>query len=226
MKIACGQYPNPSDMRERYNFQLTYNGEGCFPFTWTDYRGGALDEPRRGPQTQELIRDLKAADGILLFCDCEMMVAGDGEAADQIGRMMSIVGDLVDEVTEESLATLAGLVSTVAVSEYVLGSIIPVSCGVNTENVQVPVLFCLHIGIVVLVNSLIEKIEEHTAKKELFDSQVGLIDEIGSWWRDEPSFSDLAVREVQQALEAYEKVERLRPPAEALGGYLEELLTF
>ena len=134
--------------------------------------------------------------------------------------------DLVEELTGESLAPLVGLASTVAASQYVVGSIIPVSCGVSAENVQVPVLFCLHIGIVALANSLIEKIEEHAAKKELYESQVGLLDELGSWWRDEPSYSDLAVREVQKALEFYEKVEGLRPPAEALGAYLEELLTF
>ena len=43
-RIHRGLYPPPTNQRDRYSFDLCYQGRSCFPFTLIDYRGTALFE--------------------------------------------------------------------------------------------------------------------------------------------------------------------------------------
>src|SRR5438445_106474 len=70
-RILAGRYPLPSQQRQQYDFSLHYQNKAFFPFQWIDYRGGALDERSDNIETQRLSRDLKEADGIMIFCDSD-----------------------------------------------------------------------------------------------------------------------------------------------------------
>src|SRR5260221_12961972 len=70
--IRQGRYPAPTTQRALYDFSLLFQGNAVFPFQWVDYRGGALLERKeRSEQAQQLIREMKEADGIILFCDAD-----------------------------------------------------------------------------------------------------------------------------------------------------------
>lgn len=242
--LASGRYPSPSDQRAEYDFVLTYEGEDFFPFTWLDYRGGALGEHRGSEQTRQLVEDLKEADGILVFCDSELLARGPG-AARPIGRITALVtqalasferpvplgivltkADLVDELDDEKVAPIRGLADAIAASERVLGTVIPVACGRQPMDVQAPVLFILHFGIMYLASSMVEAINEHVARKESFEQRSGFWDEIVSAFKGEPTWSRLAEVELAQAREIAEKLDILEAPVKALKAYLKDLPIF
>ena len=71
-QIHYGTYPEATMQRGQYDFLLRYEGKTAYPFTWVDYRGGALRELRDSFETQQLMQELKEAEGIVMFCDAAM----------------------------------------------------------------------------------------------------------------------------------------------------------
>jgi hypothetical protein len=243
-KLASGEYPGPSDQRAEYDFVLTYEDEDFFPFQWLDYRGGALGEHRSGDQTKQLVDDLQDADGILVFCDCQQLARGPA-AARPIGRITTLLGqaltslerpvplgivltkaDLVDEIDAEVRAPLQGLISAITASERLLGTIIPIACGREPMNVQVPVLYILHCGISLMASFMDALVEHHRERQKNFQQRSGFLDDLTSAILGERTYRELAAAELAQMEEINEQLDILREPAEALEAYLEGLETF
>ena len=88
--IQKGKYPLPTDQRSEYKFNLRYQGKDVFPFTWADYRGGAIIQKQDSEQAQLLLEDLKKTDGIMMFCDADALARGNIRS-NQLGRMTTLI---------------------------------------------------------------------------------------------------------------------------------------
>ena len=175
--IQRGAYPPPTALKSSCDFYLKYDGRRFFPFTWSDYRGGALTERSNSEDARKLVRDLSKCDGILVFCDSEQAASRRGADRD-IRRMTSLIGealsqlkrpipigivftkyDLVEEIDEHMWASVEGLCQVVDASENFAGVVIPVACGSRPENIELPLLFLLYCGVALTHDALVEQME-------------------------------------------------------------------
>lgn len=242
--IRRGSYPPPTAVKSSYDFYLKYDGRRFFPFTWSDYRGGALTERSSSDDARQLVRDLSKCDGILVFCDAEQAASRRGAGRD-IRRMTNLIGealsqikrpipigivftkcDLVeetDECIERMRASVEGLDQVVDVSEYLVRAVIPVACGPKPENIELPLLFLLYCGVALMYDALEERIEEYTHEGEHYDREADehpirdFIDRIFG-----ESDSDRAVEAYDRAEQKLAELEPLIEPCNSLGQYLEE----
>ena len=243
-RIHAGSYPAATDQRAKYDFTLIYKGASCFSFTWLDFRGGVLDERRDSTDSSKFHKDLVTADAILLFCDAT--VSSERHVRRQIGRMNQMVSGAVREIEHpmplgivltkmdcaadsafgEIERKLDGLISAVSASETVVGSLLPVACGRRSWNVELPVLFTLHFGIVSQVGHLSRAIKEREQARQKYESRRGLFDEIWSLIVSEPSWGDLAAAAARDIMVQYNVLQPLLKPAQALEHHLNQLHTF
>lgn len=94
---SAGEYPSPTDVRQEYAFSLTLHGRSVLPFTWVDYRGGALyDSGGSQSQLDTLIEDLREADAVLIFLDGPKLLSPAGDDGVDVGRLTSILGAIAD----------------------------------------------------------------------------------------------------------------------------------
>lgn len=241
-EIEQGRYPAPTDQRSEYNFSLQFQKKDIFPFTWADYRGGAIRETRDSEQAQLLQKDLQEADGILMFCDCQAMVKRNPRR-NQIGRMSALItnglknldrpiglavvltkADLVDRLDDDDLKPLEGLAKAVEVSELIASRIIPVACGTETVNVQIPPLFVLYIGVYLQANHLAKEIEEHRKKAEYYERKTyglgGFLEELWDTLQGNTTYREMAQQRLEKAAIKYKDLEAFVEPVKALGKYL------
>lgn len=190
-QIQDGTYPAATMQRGQYNFLLRYWGKNAFPFTWIDYRGGALRERSDSAETQQLIRELKEATGIILFCDAAM-TSGRLKIQSQFGRMMNLVQraiqdddsptiiviaftkiDMVDELSDDLAGPAINLMEMIHSSEQHVGTITSIACNEQFfVNVEIPALFILHFGI--MFEALVHFIrKDHYQKEEKRLQQAG-----------------------------------------------------
>lgn len=243
--IQTGKYPDLTDQRSEYDFNLRHKTKEILDFSWADYRGGAITASTKDEQTNLLITDLKSADGIMMFCDCDALVRND-HRSNQIGRMATLVNqalqnvdhiiclgviftkvDMVRQISDNHFSYFQGLISAINASQYVLGSFIPVSCGSPFINVPMPLLFTLY-GSVILKLAILEKeVKAHYANAEYWIEKSkgfsGFLRWVGDSWNGSTTDEQMAVNEYQKSVEKYEKHQALVEPVQALVDYVQKL---
>jgi Double-GTPase 1 len=237
--IRMGTYPPTTVQRDDYEFCLKYQGKEKLKFTWADYRGGTLIERSQGnEQVELLLHDLKQADGIMLFCDSDALANGNLRAI-QLGRMTSLVGralqevnrtisltiiltkaDLLTSFNSALLSPFVSLVDTINASPWVSGCFIPISCGVRSLNIPMPLLFTLESAVRAQSVAASIAAEQHRKRaQEWIDKSRG-IDGFARWvsdkWQGWSSDRELAASQTQQAIKQYQIYESIRAPAQAL----------
>ncbi|MBW4596221.1 MAG: GTPase domain-containing protein [Brasilonema angustatum HA4187-MV1] len=241
-KIKQNKYPAPTDQRHEYQFYLQYQGKDIFPFTWADYRGGAIRETQDSEQARLLQKDLQQADGVLIFCDCQALVQKDARR-NQIGRMAALItnalrnierpiglaivltkADLVDELSEDDLKPFEGLAKAIKVSEHITSMMIPITCGPEPMNVQIPLLFVLYIGVYLQANYLAKEINEHQQMAEYYEKQTygfgGFVQELWDIFQGNTTYREMSQESLEKAIAKYNELEPLIEPVEALQTYL------
>lgn len=241
-EIKRSKYPAPTDQRSEYKFYLQYQNKDIFPFTWADYRGGAIRETQDSEQARLLQKDLQQADGILIFCDCQALVRRDLRR-NQIGRMTALTtnalrnldrpialaviltkADLVNELDEEDLKPLEGLAQAVKNSEFIASKMIPVACGSNSINVEIPLLFVLYIGVYLRAAYLAKEIEGYREMAEYYESKTfgvgGFLREVWDTVQGNTTYREMAQAKIEKAIAKYKELEAFVEPVEALGKYL------
>ena len=216
-----------------------------FPFQWVDYRGGALLERKESSeQAQQLIRELKEADGIILFCDADPKVRT--RIRSQIARMTALVTwalksseipttiaavftktDLVEEIDDELVGYVSGLFDAIYSSKMHVGTVLPIACGKEMVNPEAPVLFALHFGIVfqaILLSLQIEEwkqIEQHYEAKG--ETMSGIVGNLFKSMVGATTTYDYARVARRLAEEKKREIDKLEKPANLLEAYLEDV---
>lgn len=243
--IRVGKYPLSTDQRNEYAFHLRYKGTNVLQFSWSDYRGGAIRETQDSEQAKLLIQDLKAANGIMLFCDCNAIAIGNTRS-NQIGRMIALAShalqdleepisigiiltkvDLVTKFTEQFINPFQGLIDAINASELVTGALIPIACGTQLCNVPMPLLFVLESTVSSQANSLRQSFEKHTSQAEFFEKSSkgleGIFDWISSKASGVATNKKMAASEKEKAMETLREFESIKKPAESLTRYIQKL---
>jgi GTPase SAR1 family protein len=239
--IRAGIYPVPSLQRQRYDFSLLYKREVFFPFIWMDYRGGALLEHSSSAEAAQLVKDLRDADGIVIFCDSDPKEGQ--KVIRQVNRMMQFVGqslqdrvnpatitivftkcDLTNRPDDELFAPTLNLVETISRSESVVGTIIPVACGRKAVNVDLPVLFTLCLGVLLERRLLAKRVEYYQDREKRYDQEGSTLDgffgNFGRMWRGEETTWKQATDARKSAQENLNKIQALVKPSEQLAKYI------
>ena len=247
--IRGGSYPPGTDRPDAYHFILRHESRDVLEFRWQDYRGGALLERSSSEEARELSADLAAADGIVIFVDAPALERNDPLAHHRVRRLVLLTTNSLqdrEKLTPVVLAftkfdlvqapgepmplveTFLPLMTAVAESTIVHGTLVPVACGPEPANVVVPVLWCLHIGIRARAAELFAAAAALAAAATSARSQISLWDWAASWLTDVPTWGDIARGHERSATEEIEKIRPLVEPAERLGDLFghADLLTF
>lgn len=244
--IRSGTYPSATSHRDEYKFLLRYQGKDVLEFVWADYKGGAITEKKQSSEQAALLeKDLKEADGIMMFCDCDAL-ARDNARGLQIGRMTAMVGraiqdldhpfalsiiltktDLISRFEEPLIKPFSGLMGAINASEWVWGAFIPIACGIQSVNVPMPLLFTLHASVILQAAVAAKQTEQYYKLsmewKERSQGLSGFIRMAGAVWNGNPTDYQLATCAMQKAAEAYQQYEAIKEPAETLVKYVGKL---
>jgi GTPase SAR1 family protein len=164
--LLRGNYPAPSDRRHEYSLTLRHSASALLDFTWKDYRGGALRDRSTVDDTRQLLADLTNADAIVLFLD-SVDLQNSASARMKIRNLTTVVfqalenrtgttpivitltkSDLIDESRiDQMLSPFDSFIQAIRTQENVIGTLVPVACGLEPSNVVLPVLFCLYFGV-------------------------------------------------------------------------------
>ncbi|MBX6383100.1 MAG: hypothetical protein IRZ07_09025 [Microbispora sp.] len=246
--IRWGRYPQPSDHRAVFDLVLRHGGRDIYPFTWRDYRGGALNEHvSDSPQAAELHEDLKAADAILMFADAHRLATdsrGHREArrivshvqrALEVPRTGSVVVlvlltkcDLVDfgrpSVGDSVTAPFGELLNAIDSDEQAVGGLIPVACGPRPLNIELPVLLCLYYGLMNRVTVLQSVINDHIRDARDRAGRDTLLNRWISRAVGEESHADRVNALWHAAKQEYDRLVPLLDPARHLKRYLDRAM--
>jgi GTPase SAR1 family protein len=244
--IRSGTYPSATSHRDEYKFILRYQGKDVLEFVWADYKGGAIKEKKQSSDQAALLeKDLKEADGIMMFCDCSALARDDVRSV-QIGRMTSLVSraiqdldhpfalsiiltktDLISRFEEPLIKPLKGLIDAINVSEWVSGAFIPIACGIQSVNVPMPLLFTLHASVILQALVSVSQIEHYynqsLAWKEKSQGVSGFFRWAGDVWNGSATDKQMSEYAIQKAAEEYKKYEIIKEPAETLAKYVDKL---
>ncbi|MBD2134038.1 hypothetical protein H6F47_16765 [Sphaerospermopsis sp. FACHB-1094] len=243
--IAHGNYPSATDQRGEYDFFLQHQGKDILAFRWADYRGGAIKEKQSSEQASLLINDLREADGIMMFCDCDALMRGDIRA-NEIRRMTTLVTqalrdvekpislaiilsktDKISHFQEKIISPFEGLISVINASKWVIGAFIPIACGNQFMNVPIPLLSALYSAVYLqayVAQALAQKSYDKAIQwQQKSQGMGGFIRWVGDKWNGNPTDEELAQQEFAAYLEHSEKLEFIKDPVLALANYLENI---
>jgi hypothetical protein len=163
--VRQGVYPASTQARGVYQFELHHDGQPVLPFSWVDYRGGALYDTTSSAALRELLADIRGADSLLVFCATES-VPEEPPPATQISRVNALLASAAEGIVRDMpfvvvltkadkrvaadrdlKRALAGLRELVAADDHLIGTVVRVACGRRLIHVVRPVLFVLHHGL-------------------------------------------------------------------------------
>ena len=73
-RLSEGIYPDGTDVRDIYEFELRHNNEDVLRFNWMDYRGGVLSE-RGNSELEQVVDQIVKADALMVFIDTPRFVS-------------------------------------------------------------------------------------------------------------------------------------------------------
>jgi len=242
--IKRGYYPDATAIRSEYGFYLYHQGSNIFPFRWVDYRGGDVYERSDNEQAKMLHQDLLNANGVIVFVDCPTLASGNIRKSG-IQRLINLLSvtlkeishsipvaivltkvDMVSNLGEREVNVLNPLIESMSAGDNIVGTIIPVACGTEMTNVEIPLLFNLFIGIRLELARLSELVKEHVREAEYYRDKENIFVWIGRKLEGRSTYSELANNEIDRARSKYYALQKLEPSAEALEKYLEECPIF
>lgn len=243
--ITISTYPSPTSIRNEYDFYLQYQGQDIFPFSWSDYRGAAIRDRTDEEQSQQLIAELQAADGIMLFCDCEALSASKMKAKNEIRRInyllnqalisierpisLAIVLTKADKLTrfDEHLFTpFEGTIGTINSSDLVSAAFIPIACGQRFMNVPLPLLVALCSAVFYQAYVAENLVRHHLQVYEELNQDRSLSTALSNAWHGMTgglTTAQKATVELQKAQDMYRIFEYIKPPVTALLQYLDKV---
>jgi hypothetical protein len=121
-----------------------------------------------------------------------------------------------DSVIEAAFQPYEQLLEAVARSDSAVGNAVPVACGPQPVNVEVPVLLCLYVGLLSRAATLQATIENNLAQAKHWADRDTLSDRFISWLSGVKSNAEIGASYFQQAMAEYARLEPLIEPAQRL----------
>jgi hypothetical protein len=248
-RLLGGTYPAPSDRRATYGFTLNYQQSPMLDFMWRDYRGGALTElSDESSQASQLRADLASADGVVILIDSTQLA----DRAHARAKLRPVIAAAVRVLTERTTVTpvvialtkwdlvagreddvvavagevLGDLVGAMRASESVHGCLVEIACGAAPLNVELPVLWCIHIG--VLAHFYAVAWEAHVSEQRAAAAAQdrGMLKDLGKWLNGQPTSTQEQRFHQVEAARRRAYLEPIVEPADRLGALFADVVTF
>jgi hypothetical protein len=233
--IANDRYPPPTSRHAEYDFTLSFQGRTVSAFTWNDYRGGALMERSSSPDTGRLLKEISAADAVVVFADAYELAttpASHQDAYELTDLMQRAIADghakpLVLAFTKADLIRTTEqwavaiepfeqVMRAMDTSTRVKGTAVTIACGAQPKAVQVPVLWCLSNGLTNRVQALRADVAYHQKQANYHASRDTLGNRVKSWWNNEDSEHKKQLSNLASAQRKLTELEPLARPADRL----------
>jgi hypothetical protein len=204
--IADDRYPPPTSRHSEYDFTLSFQGRKVSSFTWNDYRGGAIMERSSSPDTGKLLKEISAADAVVVFADAYELANNPASHQDvyeltdlmhraiTAGKAKPLVlaftkADLIRRTDQWGVAIepFEQVMRAMETSKAVRGTTVTIACGNRPKAVEVPVLWCLSNGLANQVQALRDDIAHHQRQAAYHASRDTLGNRVSSWWNNEES---------------------------------------
>lgn len=248
-RLLSGTYPAPSDRRKSYDFTLFYERSPLVDFVWRDYRGGALTElSDESSQARQLRADLAQVDGVVIMVDCTQLL----DRVHARTKLRPVISSAVRVLTERTWVTpvvialtkwdlIAGqeghveevaaevfgdLVAAMQGSDTVHGCMLEVACGPRPVHVTLPVLWCIHIGVLAHFYAVAWEAQQSDQRAVAAQRERGVLRDMGKWLNGTPtSRQEQRHHEMEAAIRrAY--LEPIVQPATRLGALFTDVFTF
>ena len=244
-RLSEGIYPDGTDVRDFYEFELRHNNEDVLRFNWMDYRGGVLSE-RGNKELEQVVDQIVKADALMVFIDTPRFVSETTASVRLLTRIQHLIqnaishmkndcfvvsfvmtkADCVDDwaVLRKSAAwdRYFDIVNMLSENENVLGLMSFTTVGQECENVEYPFLHSMSMGLLMRIDQLAKKYNAAVKKANRYAEEGSVLNEIGTFFKkvfvDDSSKSkwDLAVEEMNKAERLYKKFEKLQTPLERI----------
>jgi len=248
-ELIRGKYPPLSDHRSVYGFTLHYERAPFLDFVWRDYRGGALTElSDESAQAGQLRADLASADGVVILIDSTQLM----DRVRARTKLRPVIAAAVRVLTQRTTTTpvvialtkwdlvsgrqgqveaiaadvLGDLVGALHDSEHVHGCMVPIACGPESVNIELPVLWCIHIGVLEHFYTVAweAQMSEQRAAQAL--GQRGVLKDFGKRLSGRPTAVEEGIIHLREAALRRAYLEPIVEPAERLGAIFTDVLTF
>lgn len=223
-KIQEGYYPSATDIHKIYHFNLLYDGEEVLPFTWYDYRGGALLQQKKGSkEVRELDEKICNSNALIIFFDGEKIMRNDYQVQKEYRRTQLFIQRAISNLKEDtsfpiSLVVTKGdtpgldinkspmirhfnrMMKAMSENEKITGLF--TTTVINERqvlNVHFPFLTSMFFGLKQERELLVKKIDEHKSQGNKYNDNANIIDDIWSFFADESSYRELASKEFNRA---------------------------
>lgn len=237
-QIDSGYYPDATDKRGSYHFQLYYNQRSVLDFDWIDYNGGIITDT----SIENLKKDIDSADGMLIFLDSEALLNND-IATHRFRRIIALISEKLE--SEDSLLfsviivltkydklpagtgvesvteSISPFIDDVKENDKLYIRVVPVSCsGKGFYNVDLPLLDILDSGL--KLSYLMAGVEANYYAAQAVDyaKKIGMIDWIGSKLFGAKTNGELSTEYRDKALERLNLVETIKMPVGKLADYV------
>lgn len=233
-RLRKGVYPSSSDILQEYQFSLCYDSDEVMPFTWYDYRGGALSQKRTASKDVADIRQkIEEADAIIVFIDGDMMVGSDGKAIADCRKLAVLIQSCLahvpdgrvfpvsfvitkgDKYSEKELVESSGMkimdsvLELVASNKNINGLITITQIGPKMRNVQFPFLFSMAFGILHSFRQAEADLNECVEAMEIYQKAASVWNDIASMFDGSSSWRSLANSRRESALAKYRALQEL-----------------
>lgn len=237
--IKGGDYPLASDKRDSHRFKLYCLGKEVLDFEWIDYNGGII----RTIDAEELMKDINACDGIMLFFDANALYHND-PSVHQLRRILALISaklgdikgmlfsvimvvtkiDMLESKKEYSKAIepLNAFIENARGNDRIYASVIPVSCTANGfYNVELPILDMLDSGLRETYCSIVAKAQEELERAKENNKKRSILDWIDSRLSNVPTYGEIARNHMSEAEKQIELFTSIEGPMKRLKAYVQ-----
>lgn len=236
--IRQGDYPNLSDKRNSYNFELYHHQKKVLDFEWIDYYGGVITEA----SADKLTSDIDSSDGMIIFLEATALMAKDN-SVHQFRRILALITKklansdvglftIIVVITkydaiangiayERVVEPLNEFLSSTDENDSIYARVIPVSCTKNGfYNVELPLLDMLDSGMKVSYLSAIAEAKQYADKWSDFSDRIGILDWAVSRLTSQPTNGEIADKYRQKALQKIDLFKSIEEPMKRLSDYV------
>lgn len=237
-QIGSGYYPDMTDKRGSYHFQLYHNQRSVLDFDWIDYNGGIITDT----SIDELRKDINSVDGMMIFLDSEALM-NDDIATHRFRRIIALISEKLESEDnllfsviivltkydklpanveiENITESISPFIEDVKENNKLYIRIVPVSC---TEkgfyNVDLPLLDILDSGLKLSYIMAGLEAKYYSEQSASYAAKIGLLDWGFSKLFGAKTNGELATEYRDKALEKLSLFESIQMPMEKLADYV------
>ena len=237
-EIKNGNYPNATDKRSTFEFELYHDQTKILDFNWIDYNGGIITEQ----SIDNLEKDIAQSEGMMIFLEADALWRNN-TSVHKFRRILALIANHLensehplfsvvivltkydrisadvglDEVTEHIKMFLDDAKN----NDKIYVRVVPVSCtDKGFYNVELPLLDILDSGMKIEYLTTILEAKAYAEEFEKYHNKRSLIDWAISRFLGVKTNGEIAEEYREQAQRKIQLYESIKTPTENLSSYI------